>query len=439
MKYNFRQLEDDILLAFENWKKEDDSSTRTLMFTTVRDLAYANLVVGKYEKYNLDYEEVAYEYGLYMFERIITGSFTFTPKGDHAEKRFPFNLYVKRNIKHVIFTLRKKSSWQDLLSDLEFLVDGEVFGESDIPDREDPVDKTFDQFLYARKLLTSLNIFYSEEEIKRLLGISLEMIYENNRYFVPRNAPEDIKDFTLVLIALSKRLVRDHNINFGIDIPKKDLSKVMAAAVRSTVFLSAVVNSNFFPRELLITLDIDSLYRLVNVCGGQTIKVPSLRELDTVIGSTVAVGKMIMEGKDYNQSIQESKNNLGLVFTNTVNTQFFISKLLEVYDIYKDDPQSSPVISILAMSIKSLDVLFNQLNEKAKDLPAESIIAQYTELAGSFSKFTESLTNIRNNMPDGSLLKKSLEEVDKLIPTMEIPSEETSNINIEERGEPSIS
>jgi hypothetical protein len=122
----------------------------------------------------------------------------------------------------------------------------------------------------------------------------------------------------------------------------------------------------------------------------------------------VAVGKMIMEGKDYTSSLKESKENLGLVFSNTVNTQVFISKLLEVYDIYKDDAQSSPMISILAMSIKSLDVLFQQLNDKAQDLPAECIINQYTELAGSFSKFTESLTNIRNNMPEGSILGKSL-------------------------------
>lgn len=413
MRYNFRQLEDNIIEAYNNWKAEDNSTTRTQIFLTIKEIAYANLMVGKYEKYNLDYEEVSYEYGLYMFERIIKGSFTFTPKErpdnqlnqfGKAEKRFPFQLYVKRNIKHVIFTLRKSESWQDLLTDLEFLVDGEVFNVTEIADGQDPVDKVFDKFLYAKKLLSSLSIFYSEEEIKRLLGVSLELIYENNRYYISPTIPLDIKDFTITLIALSKRLVRDHNINFEIDIPKKQLSKVMASAVRSTVFLSAVVNSNFFPRELLITLDIDSLYRLINVCGGQTIKIPSLRELDTLIGSTVAVGKMIMEGKDYESSIMESKDTLGLVFTNNVNTQSFISKLLEVYDIYKEDPKSQPILSILAMSIKNMDVLFNQLQEKAKDLPAESLINQYTELATTFSKFTESLTNIKNNMPEGKLI-----------------------------------
>lgn len=410
MQYDFRQMEDDIILAYNNWKSDDNPSTRTKVFTTIKDIAYANLMVGKYERYNLDYEEVSYEYGLYMFERIITGSFTFTPKFNpdkpDQEVRFPFNLYMKRNIKHVIFTLRKKTSWQDLLTDLEFLVDGEM-STLDIEDKQDPIDKVFDKHLYSRKLLQSLNIFYTEEEIKRLLGISLEMINEGNRYYISSTVPEDIKDFTITLIALSKRLVKDNNINFNIDVPKKEVSKAMAAAVRSTVFLSAVVNSNFFPRELLITCDIDSLYRLVNVCGGQTLKIPNIRELDTVIGATVTVGKMIMEGKDYHTSVSETKNNLGLVFTNTINTQTFISKLLEVYDIYKDDPQTQPIISILAMSIKSLDTLFNELTEKAKDLPAESIISKYTELASSFSKFTESLTNIKNNMPSGSLVTNS--------------------------------
>jgi len=74
-KYDLVKLEDEALLALSNWGKEDGEETRTQLFQTIQELAYAVLKVGGYDKHNIDYSTVAYEYALYLFERLILKSF----------------------------------------------------------------------------------------------------------------------------------------------------------------------------------------------------------------------------------------------------------------------------------------------------------------------------------------------------------------------------
>lgn len=396
--YNLRALEDKVLLAYSNWEKDDTQATRTEIYNTVKEIAYAILDVGNFAKYGIDFEKGSYEYSIYLFERIIRGRFKFIP---HDGKRFPVQNYISKNIRYIVLNKREDVVWQDAVQDLEHLIDKstpqDLLNSIECPRNNQSV--VLDRTIYAKRLYNTLRIYYSHEEISSNLPISLDLLYDNTKSIMSIKADTNLKDFCLILVASAKRLVKDENLNYSYnDITKNNLKQVMSSATRSTLFLSTVVNSQFFPKELLLALDIDSLYRLVALCGGHMIKIPSQRELDTLIGSTVAASRIIMDGKQPNIALNDVKNDMGLTFVN-INIQKFISKQIECYNVYNDTGTSNPLINLLVMSVKSLDLLFNELQKKAVDLSHESLLNKYIELSSSLSKFTEALTNIKVNKP----------------------------------------
>ena len=409
-KYDLTKLESAALAAYANWASDDSQEHRTVLFETVRDLAYAILQVGPFKKYNIDYEVIAYEYSLYLFQRFILGSFRLI-----AKDRFPLQLYISKNIRHVIFS-HNSGAWQELITDMEFLVDSasvNVF-------QEEPVNsyKAIDKKFYAQSLMKVVELYYSKAEINRLLPIALDMIFSNSRYAVSPSLPTDLKDFSIILIAASKRFTNYDNIFFTTGVKKSDLKTALKSATRSTVFLSTVVNSTFFPKELLLSLDIDSLYRLVSVMGGNTIRIPTMRELDTVLGAVVSISRMLLEDKPIESSLNETKLDYDLVFSNHVNLQYFISKSMESFNLFKNDDSkaSEPMINVIASSIQSLDVILQSLQERVSSESSDSLLNQYVGLSDTLAKFTDGLIKISSTVRDN-------------IPTLEV-------LNVEEMESP---
>lgn len=399
-KYNMKELEDLALDAYAAWKADDSQANRLEFFNTVKDLAFAILKVGNFDKHDLDSEKVSYEYALYLFERVVFGNFVLEGL---TNGRFPLNQYIRLNIKHVIHSIDKNQSWIEVISELEYsigespsLYDNTTFTKNEIEDKI--LNKVYPN------LTKMLKIYFSFEEIKRLLPLSMDLFYSSssyqNQFIISPNAPSDIKDFSIVLVSIVKKHCSDHSLIFSTGARSSDFKKAFNAALRSTVFLSSVVNSSFFPKELLLSLDIDSLYRITSILGGQTVRIPSTRELDTLIGAVITVSKIISEGKNLDEALEQGKEDYDLVLANHINIQSFISKMLQSYNIFKEDTPSQPIINMLLGSIKSLDTLFSHLQKKAKDAPADKLLKQYCELSSSFSQFTDSLVKVSSAMKD---------------------------------------
>lgn len=397
-KFNLKDLEDKAIAAYAEWEQEDNQFTRTRIFTTVKELSYAILSVGAYDKFKIDYEKVSYEYAIYLFQRIIMGTF----KMHGYTGRFPLQDYIRKNVKHVIFTMRDIDVWRDVVSDLEFLMDQGGLSELDSVIDDTPAPAHFiDRNVYAGKLLDLLRMYYTYDEIRRLLAISVEHIYGNWYQYVSPSTPDDIRDFVIVLVSSAKRIVRIENIFFGTDTKRSTVKRALSSAVRSTVFMSTVVNSKFFPKELLLSLDLDSLYRIVAVMGGKTLRVPTQRELDTLIGGVITASKVILEGKDIKKTVKESRNEYDLVFSSHIDIQYFVSKAVENFNIFKDGSSSEPLINLLVSSISSLDKLFKKSNFSAQD--SSELMKQYCELSNAFSNITTALLNISTTVPPDKL------------------------------------
>jgi len=374
-KWNLIALENSALDAYYNWEKNNTETTRTTLFLAINDLAYAILNVGGYIRTVENLEELAYEYALYLFERILTGNLKL-----HAKTKFPLQFYISKNIKHII-KQKRNNNWQDLIIDLESLLksknDEEIIGKS--------TDNQFDKFYLANQLLDALKLFYDNSDIERILPIAINMIYDRAYYYIPSSYPTDIQDFCITLIALSKHFTHKNEIH-----PKVISSKeALEYAIKNTVFLASIVNSKFFPRELLLSCDIDSLYRLVAILGGKRIRIPNQKELDTLIGVTSAISDMILNGKDKRDALMAAKKKFKLCFSGRINLDRFLSNVIKCMNMFDEHAPSYPIIDIITDRIKELGK-----NLDVSNLDSQYSINKYCELTEYFVKLTENLTKL---------------------------------------------
>lgn len=396
-KFNLIQLESDLDGAYKAFKKFESEETRTLLFTTIRDLAFAILTVGSYpKKSSINIKDTAYEYGIYLFGRLATGSFTPETSPKYIDK-MPWQAYIDINLNHIIFSKKDNNeAWIDLVEDLEFLVD--ATRTDDTPDQSELYSQRMVKDSVSRDLQAALQIHFSDQEIERLLPLSVDLIFSNPKYFINDKMPKDIKDFSLVLIALAKRIATKNNLDDSTRIKKTELTKMLSSSVRSTVFLSSVVNSNFFPKELLLSLDTDSLFRLCQISGGKRIRIPTQRELNTLVGAVVTVSKMVIEGKNFKESVNESKKEFDLVFSHQINTETFVAKVIKSISTFGEDEKTDPLISIIVMSIKSLEKLFDKVLEKSENADPETVLRTYEVLSKSLSSFTHIMNELSKNI-----------------------------------------
>lgn len=393
-RYDLESLEKAVDSSYHAFKKKDNENTRTELFKTIFELSIAILKVGKVGgKLVVTPDEAAYEYSLGLLERLITGAFVPTIK-----TKMPWQQYINLGLRHYVNPKTKDESWLELVEDLELLINGNaaVYGEQQ--DLEEEQNKEISKQHLSSQLMKALELFYEPDYIRKMLPISIDLLFSNEQDLINSKMPKDIKDFSIVLVCLAKRLASESRVSELSKVSKSQLNKMFSSSLRSTVFLASVVNSNFFPRELLLSLDIDSLYRLVQVAGGKKIRVPTQRELDTLIGSVVAVSKMIMEGKEFNKSIRESKKDFDLVFSYQVNIETFCSKIIQSIDLFSDPSQSSPLVSMVLMTIRSLDRLFTELTAKIDKTDPETLIKSYEAMSQTMDKMTHILAKLQEQV-----------------------------------------
>jgi len=382
-KFDLIDLEEKVNNSYLSWKEANNDRTRTGLFTSIENLAYAILNVHKTPRIKSDLKNVAYEYAVYLFERIILGLFVPVFKD-----KMPWQSYIDLNLKHIIFK-KDKDSWLDLLSDVEHLINIEesIYDTDTLKVTEFLDDLSFE-------LMKQLRFFFTEEEIREKTPLALDIIFSND--FKKKNninkLPDGIRDFVNVLVLLSKRVVRLNNLNENYTSFSKNLS--VDSALKSTLFLSSIVNSSFIKKELLMALDLDSIHRLVLVLGGEKIKIPTQREFGTFLGSVSIASKVLFENVPIKKSISKVKKDLDLVFSHQVNVQKYISKIIESSNL-DDREHSHPLIASLLGAIKLYEQLFNNFINDICNNYSEEALKSYKELSNAIDGHIKSMQFIK--------------------------------------------
>lgn len=395
---NFKVLEDSLTESLLDCLSDSTQENRARFFSLTKETAFAILSSNSQWK-GLDFDKISYEYALYLFERVITGSFK-----PQYEGRLPWGSYIAQSIKHVINKQKNEENWGVVAEDMQIILDSGVdISVNDYSNSsKNELERITSRNFLSSKLLESLRIFYTEDEIKRLYPLSMDILSSSTSssldYLVSRSAPDDVQDFLAVLISLSKRLVSIHNIVQGSEVSLSKMKKAIDASVRSTVFLSSVVNSDFFSRDLLLALDIDSLYRLIYIAGGKEIRIPTLCELDSLLGAVRAVSGVILGDEEAKKTLNKSRRDFELVFSKKINMDSFISSMLQSFDLFREEEGSSALLNLVLVGMKSLERVSTQLADKLDKNSPENLLSYFKELSTSIDSITGTLTNMQTHV-----------------------------------------
>ena len=385
-------MENRIMRAYLAMKTTDKEAERTELFLSIKDIAYAILMVGNYSSHNLNYEDVAYEYAVYMFTRLVaTGSKKFEPE---YQGRFPWQKYISLNIKHIIHS-RFLVSDESVSSDIVNLLNDDDDELRDImTDSESSVDKMTKAYT-VDEIYGIVKQFYSKTEISRLYPITKQYLTTHGVNMLYMDCPEDVKAFAKVLIAVTKRVLYQGIKTDFRDRSKSEIEDCIASSLKSTLFMASVIEADFFPTDLLLACDLESIIRLVTISGGSTIRIPTSREFESIIGATMAASKMIVEGEtDINKAKWEAKHEYGLVFSNRVNMNNFIDKVIGACknsDI-EGNPASSPLIHLLLTYIQSMNTIADGLVDKTDEASYDLLVSNFGKLVDVSLNIIDSLT-----------------------------------------------
>jgi hypothetical protein len=402
-KYDFIEMERTVSQAYSRFKSGGGSASRHDLFVSIKDLAYAILMVGDWNKYGVDYEKVSYEYGLYMFERIVTS--TFSPSDS-----FPWTEYIRKSIIYGVKAVKNDELWFDFVEKFktEDFSDAlkEIVADEEIPDS----DYVIDQGRLGERIHSGLRMFYTQKEINRLYPLVSDLLFSNKDTPVSNDLPLDIQDFMKVLICVGKRLDDTEDIKFSLtDLSVETLKKAINVSVRSTLFLAASVKLDYFPRDLLLALDIHSLYRLLSIRGGTSIKLPPLKHLERLIGAVVITSYMLLEGKSYDEAVKSAKEELDFDL-GTGSVRKMVSRIIEAYNLFENKKESDSLLDIMISALNVMKNLANKIPELVdQGASPDNVLRLYKEMSSSLNNLTNSLIKIGSsytNKKMGEYFKK---------------------------------
>lgn len=393
---SLEELETLALESHRIWQEDDNKDTKAGMFTAIKNLAKA-VITAYYSKSNIDFEMASYEYAVYLYQRIVQNALDL----NNHQGRFPLQRYMKINVRHIIYSMGNELQWVNVIND----IDDEEF-EREIEDVKTPsATQQVSSKKLSWKMYTGLSMHFSHDEIKRLYPIARDLCYSNKHTPVPYGIPEDIREFMIVMICIAKRIYVDNSHVFQNSVKEtgsKEFRKRIQSAIRSTVFFSAITNSSVFPKELLLSLDIDSLYRLVAICGGRTIRIPKERELESLMGAVVSISNMVLEGDSMEDAIYKAKREYGLVMDNRINIRELISKINSTMDI-EDDKMSDPMIGLLEKLIKFFDVIISEIHT-SEHISSPDLLRLFENVSSSITNLTDNIFSIKERI-EGSIEK----------------------------------
>lgn len=313
-QFDFKKIEDDINTVYARLKNAElngDLQGYNLglaeFYQLMTDMMFGILTVDPPEyfvKHDIDVYEEACSFGLIVLDRIRTKKIDWDPKIRQA-----WTWYAKISSKWFHYSYPQEKS---LDISLERLLEemAPVLLDASSENLPFPHVQMYDQdsILYhelVEKVMFILKLHYEESEITRMLPLTLFSIQFNVEL------SKEICKFKSLFLVTLKRLFSmyvepNRLIPMNLD---KEVDKNIVTLIL-LIYLSSQDNTTI-PLELVSSLDFFSIFRLAIFSGGQTLYIPTVEELETVVTSAVALTTMLTEGVDSKSSRRLAKQFMG--------------------------------------------------------------------------------------------------------------------------------
>lgn len=389
-QYHLEGLEDDCRAAYQEWTtKKESKDARYNLFITLENICFAVAQLTDIPTNHVNRADIAYEMSLWMFERILSGEFI--PVGTAENKRFPWQVYIRRCIPGFIPYPNKENggrvkdfirvSWENFTERIE---EEEEDPLTKIPGSSEDIPELIVTKKYMRKkIVEALRLYYTEKEIRRLFHMFCALCEATDRYPArDPNTPSDLREFAITVLAVAKRIAKSTNINYTPPTSPENLTQAIQSAIRSTMFLAAVTErSSHFPRELVMSLDMDSLFRLCQCAGGKTIRIPTDRELNSVIQASSTAAEMLTTGYQREETTTFSQQPGELPGAAGISLTPLITKIIQHHSIFGDtqSERSNTMHDILLQSVQGLDKLIDRIISTG--VQNNQVLYAYSELS----------------------------------------------------------
>jgi hypothetical protein len=397
-QFDFKRLNEDFNGAYHSFKKKDTAQARTELFSAVYALAFACSTVGYAKKLSdRDRENIATEFAFSHVPKLLDGSFSPTSA---PGTKFPADKYYSLAVRNTILSFKNgefdKKGWERLhvlMDDLELFVEDNA-GRLQLEDSVQgsrSVDARDSNRAYARDLYRALRLLYSAADIERLLPLATEILYTADP--TASGVPDDLRRFALALRACAQRLATDHGIDSNVNLPRAQLDSIMNSALRSTLFLAAATHYDRVPRDLLLALDHRTLYRLAYVLGGTTIRVPTLRELQTLQNAVTAAVAVYTAPEAERSRVEEEVRKFDDVLGKKRNTHGgameIVSKMIASHRLSARDDQTqfAPLMNVILKSVQSLEFMVDRIHRA--QLSPGMMLQQYAALTKSLGEIID--------------------------------------------------
>jgi hypothetical protein len=421
-KYSRDYLDKDSMFALEQraidtfhaFNKDPMNELKKADLTcSIQELSFAILEIGKkWKKFNIDREAASWEYTTYLMMRVLKGEFPMIPKTKVTgqavvnKDRFPLQKYIDINLQHIVARIANEGEndrWLSAVEDISDLVwtdtaDSEKYSSNGKKTDPNYIFEILDRKNYAENLIQSLLMFYPIEEVRFKLPLAMNFLGQ----VVPNNknsahVPEDIKTFIKILVPLAKRVVRDSDVKMSVSTifnQDQDPTEILRASVNSSIFLSTIANTDLIDRRLLMSMDIDSLYRLSHIAGGETIKIPKASDIDSVIGVVTAISDGLLSGKDPMKVISSVKKKWDLNFVVNKPLKDVVHNMVKSYMLLGEDGRTESLVGKLLVTHKGMDGMIKALTDSLKKSDSSRLVEAYSKLVSSSTQFTETLMSL---------------------------------------------
>jgi hypothetical protein len=386
-------LEKKIKHSYTMLKKIDNSKTRLAFYELATDLATVCLdsmtVASKTDK-----KLIASDYALYLLELIISKDFDV-----HDDIRWKFNWsnYFKLGLKKAM--MESRHSYDPIIT-TEYVYKELLYKHTSLPRPkwEEPIERVKERLDFlSRAVYEQLLSFYTEADINKMWYLSASYLlfkdFPLSMLEVSNNATDDVYNFCVMLYCVARRVLRKKSVPVEKKHTIKEVEVALKKALKSTLFLASVANTDTFPLPILAALDIESFYRIVKVAGGRTIRIPTQQELDELLTHTTAMEKMLTENKPSKQAYAEVKKESCIDCGKDLSKTSFVAKVFNT--LAEEEALTSPIIEAITDSLQLVNKLLKTVKVKNIKLSNNAAMQHYLSLNNLLNTTLLSLLNLK--------------------------------------------
>lgn len=411
-KFNFKRLEDKVNIYYKAIRtyEKNTASNKYKMALVMFYKSVANLTFGifsvnppdAFSRYSLDSYDEACSYALHLTDRVRLHSLNWG-----HEERNAWTQYIRLNTRYAYTLLptmkSREFSFDKLLEELDKkLTSGEE--EETVPTSLAYRGLTEDsQTEFLEKLFVLLTMYYEKEEIQRLLPITFSSLMYK---FSP---PEDVVRFKNFLLVITKRLISYYSEAHLLKTIPLDQSINKSAIILILLSYLSNTQTSSIPMELTTSLDFYSLVRLASVAGGETITIPTVDEIESVIASCIAIAAVMFDGIDVYESRYIAKRSVGFKkdvrrlnrYIKNITDELSIQNLKTVIEVNKSmgEPFMGELVNSLRLITSHQTSILDKLEENLPNLSFEELVDSLSALDGSEKKLVGLIERMAHYTP----------------------------------------